>query len=528
MSEARRLPPTLSVTVTPSQSAFFAGELFTAQITFTNSALPAPAFDYGNYYPSRVNPEPDTVTSGGRRSSLVRRDRPQSSSTNLAEYASNRLDRGDQPISMYRVAESVGSISGSRRSSSSGPSASVEDLTFSRRQYETSETGGALPNPDSRAVTRDGTQSSVQLPTAIPRSSFPPRKGLIGKPLAPSRPSAASRDALLDNNRDLRGAAHSRSKSNAVSNPDFANNRTSIYSSSSQQSSPSTPDSFYSTDNLARDRRRPEPIQLPTSSPSIRRHASTTSLADSDYESFDNSSTSIAYQEESFYGEGHNEAMDELTRAGLEERARHASNWQEGSRSAGAGTTEFHRRTASIAGTSRGRSASSTTFPSSLGNISFRHPQNSLILLWSFVHLEGTFEVDESLIKASEFNEVKRSLLAGFGSGIGGGTLEQTNQVPGWRNWLLGKETERTTAGASLEERKNLMMKDRSVPTFSSPPSILGIDIVLEPGESKTCECSGTLSALDPVLIFGVAYHFFLYRYIQHTGTSRSTSFLSW
>ena len=40
---------------------------------------------------------------------------------------------------------------------------------------------------------------------------------------------------------------------------------------------------------------------------------------------------------------------------------------------------------------------------------------------------------------------------------------------------------------ASLEERKEKAVKDKSVPIFSCPASILGVDLVLEPGESKSC-----------------------------------------
>jgi hypothetical protein len=43
-------------------------------------------------------------------------------------------------------------------------------------------------------------------------------------------------------------------------------------------------------------------------------------------------------------------------------------------------------------------------------------------------------------------------------------------------------------AGGSLEERRNRAMNDKNYPVFSSPPSILAVDLTLEPGECKTCE----------------------------------------
>lgn len=134
------------------------------------------------------------------------------------------------------------------------------------------------------------------------------------------------------------------------------------------------------------------------------------------------------------------------------------------------------------------------------------HPPNTLSILWAFAHLEGSFVVDESLIKPAEFLEVKRLLVGGAGGvGVGGGTLEERKTGGGWRSWLwgggagtagsglgagqggLGGGDEAASGGASLEERKRKAIEDRSVPMLSCPPSILGVDVVLKPGESKSC-----------------------------------------
>jgi len=118
--------------------------------------------------------------------------------------------------------------------------------------------------------------------------------------------------------------------------------------------------------------------------------------------------------------------------------------------------------------------------------------------------------VDETLIKPNEFLEVKQLLAGGVGgAGMGGGTLERgknEGKGGGWKNWLWGgssgevkdrgggKESESVMNGAdavgaaSLEERKEKAVKDKSVPIFSCPPSILAVDLVLEPGERKTCK----------------------------------------
>lgn len=46
-------------------------------------------------------------------------------------------------------------------------------------------------------------------------------------------------------------------------------------------------------------------------------------------------------------------------------------------------------------------------------------------------------------------------------------------------------------------------MSDDSFPVFSSPPSVLAVDLVLEPGESKTC-LSFAILQMPPLLTSGV------------------------
>ncbi|KPV73591.1 uncharacterized protein RHOBADRAFT_54795 [Rhodotorula graminis WP1] len=137
------------------------------------------------------------------------------------------------------------------------------------------------------------------------------------------------------------------------------------------------------------------------------------------------------------------------------------------------------------------------------------HDPNTISVLWAFAHLEGAFEVDESLIKPAEFLEVKRLLAGGQGGvGVGGGTLEERRTQGGWRSWLFsgggaggsvqggasgpgsgrarGRADEEAEGAASLEERKRLAVEERAVPMLSCPPSILGVDVVLKPGESRS------------------------------------------
>ncbi|BGP42252.1 Golgi membrane exchange factor (Ric1p-Rgp1p) subunit [Rhodotorula kratochvilovae] len=124
------------------------------------------------------------------------------------------------------------------------------------------------------------------------------------------------------------------------------------------------------------------------------------------------------------------------------------------------------------------------------------HEPNTLSVLWAFAHLEGAFEVDESLIKPAEFVGIKRLLAGGQGGvGVGGGTLEERRAGGGWRSWLFGggaggaaqgREDEGGEGAASLEERKKRAVEERAVPMLSCPPSILGVDVMLKPGESRS------------------------------------------
>lgn len=205
--------------------------------------------------------------------------------------------------------------------------------------------------------------------------------------------------------------------------------------------------------------------------------ASTFSLANSDGSDYSASESTLDVPGQGFYGVGQNETMDSVVRDDVEDWTRRTS----GSQSAGPTSTSFpdpRNRSISYGGNPYAPSSSYARNP-------FLHPPNTVTVLWSFAHLEGTFEVDDALIKPAEFNEIKRGLFDGFGSGVGGGTLEERRGSVGWRDWLWGEQGRRA---ASLEERKNSSMREKSIPTFSSPPSILGVDLVLEPGESKSCE----------------------------------------
>ena len=190
-----------------------------------------------------------------------------------------------------------------------------------------------------------------------------------------------------------------------------------------------------------------------------------------------------------FYGVGNNDTMESVVREGLEDWTRRATvegaSSLQASYSAGPTVSAFDADQHAFADRRRNHPYASSQPPGD----QFLHPPNTLSILWSFAHLEGTFEVEDALIRPSEFVEVKKTLLGGKGTGVGmgGGTLEDTGTKSGWKSWLFGADQAKG-AGATLEDRKNYTMKEKTVPTFSSPPSILGIDLVLEPGQSKSCD----------------------------------------
>lgn len=222
-----------------------------------------------------------------------------------------------------------------------------------------------------------------------------------------------------------------------------------------------------------------------------------------------------------FYRLGRNDTMDSVVRDTVTDYANSRNHGQTGRPGLG-------RRKSSVSSTAGWISNGSTplhtpstaTFerfpsllpPSALGGWDPKHPDfipGTETLLWSFARLEGLFEVEESLIRPNEFIAVKKVLYApGGGSisggGIGGGVLDvESNKGKGWVNWLLGVSDEDDASGrelssgaaareagggGSLEERRARAMLDKTIPTLSTPPSILAVNMRLEPGESRTCE----------------------------------------
>ena len=212
----------LTVEITPSQSAFFAGDsdVFSATITFTNSAPPIPTSSQATHS------QPHLPLSPQRSNQRNGRGHPASSShIALAEYATSHLDQDDVPPSPFFGAANAGQFEKS------------DFGTNDPRDH--SDPGGALPTPQSasfapyppsRAVSG---QLGASSESANSRSTpaLPTRKGLIGKPVGPivspvsmshaRRMSSGGPGIYAGTRKPNSLSSHFRAQSMAVSSPDL-------------------------------------------------------------------------------------------------------------------------------------------------------------------------------------------------------------------------------------------------------------------------------------------------------------------
>lgn len=242
-------------------------------------------------------------------------------------------------------------------------------------------------------------------------------------------------------------------------------------------------------------------------------------------------SRETSYSDNAFYGLGRNDTMESVVRDQL-------TSWSHG------GAPPSRRPSASsVSGNSRAPSGtgSSPLFPQP-GTAA----PGTETVLWSFAQFSGSYEVDESLIKPGEFEEVKRRLafgdtLSANGSSgatraIGGGDLGHDENADaaaakGWaaylRNALGGADggqdspSRHRRTGSTMLEVRQKTMASKTIPTFSSPPSIVAVDLNLLPGESKTYSFTMQLPTDLPPSYFGKAIKF---TYELVIGTNRVDS----
>ncbi|GAA6063717.1 hypothetical protein JCM10212_001828 [Sporobolomyces blumeae] len=575
-------PGGLVVTVSPSSSAYFAGEVFDATITFTNSHPAASS-------PSAGPPPPPTSSGHARTASTVtpqswnsrsgpqgiRNRPPNASHLGLAEYATGHLHSDEVPPSPF-----FGSTSGQFQPLASTSNGALPSPNGSPRRPQF---GTSLSHTSPSSTPNRSVSTATNLNVSTSRDGVPTRKGLIGKSMPPSAPvplAARLGGGLYSGGPRRPGAfargGHGRAQSMAASSPDLLAGRnfsnegsegpgsrnpsgghvksrfggsvvsdefrklsgplrsTSTAIAEEEQDSPvesTTPNHYEDAAfPISSSSSSPAPPSFPrrptfghqrVPSSSLynlsRAGLSTLSLADSDESDYDPNDDSQTMPPNGFYGIGRNDTMDSVVHDSLNASYSSASRtgplFQDSMRP----------------GPDLGLSSSNGLKPPPPPAI--LHPPNTISILWAFAHLEGSFEVDDQLIKPSEFLEVKQLLAGGVGGvGVGGGTLEERKKESGgWRSWLWGgdaspkppaatggvrsgvaQESEAGAGGggATLEERKEKAVKDKEVPIFSCPPSILGVDLVVAPGESKSFSFSIRLPADLPPSFRGKAIKF--------------------
>lgn len=228
-----------------------------------------------------------------------------------------------------------------------------------------------------------------------------------------------------------------------------------------------------------------------------------------------------------FYSLGQNETMESVVRDQF-------THWSQGAPSPRSNTSAF------ASGAEDSHSSPLFSRQSTFG-------PDTEILYWSFAQFSGNYEIDESLIKPAEFENVKRRLAFGDGLSspspqrtsrtIGGGDLGHLDEIgsdtsgisSGWGAYLrgvLGRQRSSSDvasrnhrrSGSTMLDISQRMMSSKSIPLFSSPPSIVAVDLNLSPGQSRTYSFSIRLPADLPPSYFGRAVSF---KYELIVGTNR-------
>ncbi|KAM0790676.1 hypothetical protein ACM66B_004535 [Microbotryomycetes sp. NB124-2] len=558
--------PGLVVNVEPGASAFFAGEVFTATITFKNTC-PVSTRDPLSLPPGSHRGPYGQATSSATDSTATLESSLRHGSDGHAQVRINSRHQSDQ----WGRSTSNASSSGGERPAShsrrpSFASASSLNLATTATPKSQSSFFGTATSPASNGTTNRSV-TSVLPPSIEKTKSFPNRKGLIGRPLPPAPVAESKRSAngLYSGGPRRPGAvanAHARSQSMAFSSPDLVNGSSahadepSLTKTLAQKAhqrnrlggSMAAPQLAAALTSKSSTSRAPMPARLeeepsymddaafppaassnsagtsslprglrqhegdPDSPTEGQRHPSRTVPDQNDSDSgsdYDPTDSQASLPGRGFYGLKRNETMDDISQVSFDSRANVP-------------------RPAPVPPIPRPSSAAARN--------QYFHPPDTIALLWSFAHLEGSFEVDDSLVKTNEFVRLKKELVGGQGAAIGGGTLNERRSSGarpgargagpgaaggGWRDWLWGSSQlpDPAPGAASLEERKTQTMMDKSIPTFSTPPSILAVDLILEPGESKSYTFSIRIPADLPPSFRGRAIKF---NYNLVVGTSRT------
>ncbi|WFD41435.1 Golgi membrane exchange factor (Ric1p-Rgp1p) subunit [Malassezia psittaci] len=218
------------------------------------------------------------------------------------------------------------------------------------------------------------------------------------------------------------------------------------------------------------------------------------------------------------------------------------------------------------AGSSLARVPYSPLYPDAL-------PDGHEKLIWAFAQFGGTMELDRSLIRPADFDQLRMRLARGEWTPsnpttpstpgdrqprfVGGGELDYDTEVqldalhletgeclsdlraehtpsvatlaallfriprsptPTQSSPAMRSPRLHLRSGSTISDMKTKALHSKTLPTYSTPPTILGIDLVLAPGESRSFLFRLRLPADLPPSFHGHAAHF---DYYMSVGTNR-------
>ncbi|MCO5565533.1 hypothetical protein L7F22_019207 [Adiantum nelumboides] len=560
----------LQIAVEPAQSSFFAGEDFACTITFTNTRIPVPQ--------TQPLPSRSTFESVGLG---VEESKQRSVSFNPANFAESSLSRlstsGLKNVNGNGTALSpLSALPSSRRFHRK--SQSVDIRTFARRnQLErgNAEEGEASDERYYRSlILNDGQEDELsQIHAHEFLQALPRRQGLIGKNfIGQSASSSLQSTPKFSDISTPPMKRHNKAFSVAIpGSREYAEHLgKGVPSIQTQFASPRIPSHHVnieaSTPSPARSRavssasRRVSDVIKPTHPHSRKKSVAQVQAEDlsatfeldgaspgSSTPNGQSSTLTTPRQSidlrnnrpggEGFYGLGENSTMESVLREDFTQYSKMGSN---------------------------GTSITSPQDSAICQSINENKPQKSdrneradiETVLWTFAQFGGHFQVDESLVKPGEFEQVKQR-LAGLGSAgglstssfgsigqlgpaaIGGGELgtsvdgtegEERKASEGWGSYLrnvlsTGGGSKNATmtshhrrSGSTLLDTRQKTMASRSIPVLSNPPSMVAVDLELAPGQSRSFNFRVPLPPDLPPSYVGKAISF---SYTLTLGTNR-------
>ncbi|KAJ1036724.1 hypothetical protein NDA10_004996 [Ustilago hordei] len=501
-SGSRHHSSSLKVAMRPLQSSFFAGEDFLCQITFTNTnqrlahTQPLLQGELPSAAGSSLQASPGRPSFDDKAARRVVSSIPTHSKSRSVDIRA--LGRGNH---------SWGSSSNLPASARSGEASRHLDghVLPERRNL----IGMSMPLPSTThfvhpwSVSGGGAGSHRSTQSVSLTSSQRPRPNLgLGRPTLPASAATPTKLPAADSNR-------------------FSPNPPSRISSLPGLNTKRTPSAMISPNHSHSRKKSVAQVQAQDLTEAFQLDSLDSNLA-SAIPTAATPTSWLSHQPDpntSFYSLGRNDTMESVFRESV-------TDWS-------------HSKRRSSPSTTTGQGVKRAIYPPS----DMLSPGTEKVL-WSFAQLAGTIEIDESLIKPGDFENLKRRLAYGDLTGanatphslpgtprtLGGGDLAQTSdadeQGAGGSKWSSilrspfggSRLQSHSRTGSTLQDAQERTMQSRSVPTFSTPPSIVAVDLLLAPGESKRFQFRLRLPVDLPPSYSGKAIRI---KYVLSLGTNR-------